>query len=114
MSRISQSENNGEVLECVRALEMLFLADFILVGGAATILEGHDRVTADVDILIRSQTVFDSLRSVDGFEVLAGRLSYRTVIVDLLTAINDRFTYNKVEGYVRYVHGLLYCNPTSP
>ncbi|KAJ5121467.1 uncharacterized protein N7515_009428 [Penicillium bovifimosum] len=85
---------------------MSFPADFVLVGGAATIFEGHKRSTTDVDILIRSQTVIDSLSSVEGFEVIGGRLSYREVIVDLLTTIDDRFTYHQVDGYVRHVEGV--------
>ncbi|KAJ5143823.1 uncharacterized protein N7515_002610 [Penicillium bovifimosum] len=86
-------------------------AEFILVGGAAAVLQGYKRTTTDVDTLIRSQTVLDSLESVEGFEVVAGRLSYRSVIIDLLTTIDDRFTYSQVDGYVRYVHGVPVLQP---
>ncbi|KAJ5146495.1 uncharacterized protein N7515_001059 [Penicillium bovifimosum] len=74
--------------------------------GHARPARNHKRSTTDVDILIRSQTVFDSLGSVEGFEVIEGRLSYREVIVDLLTTIDDRFTYNQVDGYARHVEGV--------
>ncbi|KAB8229543.1 uncharacterized protein BDW43DRAFT_322169 [Aspergillus alliaceus] len=80
-----------KILECIRALQKHFPADFILVGGAAACFQGHKRITTDVDILIRSKTIIDSLKFVEGFEVMAGKLSYRSVIIDLLTTIDDRF-----------------------
>jgi hypothetical protein len=105
------SDEFDKILKCVRALQKSFPADFILVGGAAALFQGHKRVTNDVDILIRSKTVLDSLKSVEGFEVVAGKLSYRSVVIDLLTTIDDRFAYDQVDGHVRYVRGVRLLQP---
>ncbi|KAF7591092.1 hypothetical protein BBP40_001991 [Aspergillus hancockii] len=82
----TDSDKFDKILECVRALQKYFPANFIL-------------------------TVIDSLKFVEGFEVMAGELSYRSVIIDLLTTINDRFAYNQVDGHIRYVHGVRLLQP---
>ncbi|KAF5863450.1 hypothetical protein ETB97_010081 [Aspergillus alliaceus] len=107
----TDSDELIKILECIRALHKYFPADFILVGGAAACFQGHKRITKDVDILIRSKTVIDSLKFVEGFEVMAGKLSYRSVIIDLLTTIDDRFVYDQVDGHVRYVNGVRLLQP---
>ncbi|PKY05132.1 hypothetical protein P168DRAFT_281466 [Aspergillus campestris IBT 28561] len=85
------SDESDKILKCVRALQETFPADFVLFGGAAVQFHGHERVTYDVDILVRPKTVIDSLKSVQGFEGMAGKLSYRSVLINLLTTIDDRF-----------------------
>ncbi|KAK9318746.1 hypothetical protein V1517DRAFT_334744 [Lipomyces orientalis] len=54
------------------------------------------RVTKDVDILIRDLTILDRLKSVDGFEVAGEKLSYRSIEIDLLTSIEIKSLTSKL------------------
>jgi hypothetical protein len=51
------STDSAKITACVNALRDVIPTDFILVGGAAANMQGHDRVTQDVDILIRDPAI---------------------------------------------------------
>ncbi|KAK9428204.1 hypothetical protein V1505DRAFT_377696 [Lipomyces doorenjongii] len=100
------SSHSERVVACIHALRDSVPTMFVLVGGAAAYFQGHQRVTKDVDILIRDLTILDRLKTVDGFEVAGEKLSYRSIEIDLLTSIDNKITYEQVDEHVEAVQGL--------
>ncbi|KAJ8103662.1 hypothetical protein POJ06DRAFT_242548, partial [Lipomyces tetrasporus] len=100
------SNYSERVVACIHALRDSIPMMFILVGGAAAYFRGHQRVTKDVDILIRDLTILDHLKTVDGFEVVGEKLSYRSIQIDLLFSIDNKISYEQVDEHVEAIQGL--------
>ncbi|KAK9245872.1 hypothetical protein V1506DRAFT_217603 [Lipomyces tetrasporus] len=94
------SNHSERVVACIHALRDSIPMMFILVGGAAAYFRGHQRVTKDVDILIRDLTILDHRKKVDGFEVVGEKLPYRSIQIDLLFSVDNKISYEQVDEHV--------------
>ncbi|KAJ5288611.1 hypothetical protein N7478_001641 [Penicillium angulare] len=100
------SIHSEKIIACVNALRDVIPTNFILVGGAAANLQGHQRVTLDVDILIRDPIILHHLKKFDGFELVGGMLHYESVQIDLLTTIDDTLSYEQVNQHAEAIEAV--------
>jgi hypothetical protein len=100
------SIHSEKIIACINALRDVIPTNFILVGGAAANLQGHQRVTLDVDILIRDPTILHHLKKFDGFELVGGMLHYESVQIDLLTTIDDTLSYEQVNQHAEAIESV--------
>ena len=61
-------------------------------------------MTEDVDILIHDMGILDHLKKVDGFKEVDGKLLYGSVPVDLLTTVDNQFSYEQIQEHVESVN----------
>ncbi|KAJ5139004.1 uncharacterized protein N7515_003852 [Penicillium bovifimosum] len=107
------STDSEKITACVNALRDVIRTNFILVGGAAANMQGHDRVTQDVDILIRDPAILHDLKDFGGFKLVEGKLHYATVPIDFLTTVVGTLSYDEVEQAeaVESIQGIRYLKP---
>jgi hypothetical protein len=91
------STDSAKITACVNALRDVIPTNFILVGGAAANMQGHDRVTQDVDILIRDPAILHDLKNFGGFKLVEGKLHYESVLIDFLTTVVETLSYDEVK-----------------
>ncbi|KAK9350920.1 hypothetical protein V1523DRAFT_435861 [Lipomyces doorenjongii] len=96
------SSHSERVVACIHALRDSVRTMFVLVGGAAAYFQGHQRVTKDVDILIRDLTILDRLKTVDGFEVAVDEhveavQGLRVLKMDFALVVKVRCSYLRAE-----------------
>jgi hypothetical protein len=55
--------------------------------------------------------ILDHLKTIDGFKVVDGELSYGLVTIDLLTTIDDKLLYEQINEYVESIQGIVILKP---
>jgi hypothetical protein len=61
--------------------------------------------------LSTTNDILNQLKTVEGFKVVEGKLSYKTVTIDLLTMIDDQYTMAQIEESVETFGGISFLRP---
>ena len=107
------STNLAEITACVNALRDVIPTNFVLVGGAAANMQGHERVTHDVDILIPDLAIQHNLKNFGGFKLMNGKVYYKSVPIDFLTTVIETLSFDEVKQAeaVETIQGIHFLKP---
>lgn len=110
---VAMATDSANITACVNALRDVIPTSFILVGGAAANMQGHDRVTQDVDILIRDPAILHDLKNFGGFKLVEGKLHHESVPIDILTTVVETFSYDEVKQAEAFesIQGIRFLKP---